>query len=76
MLLYAAAHQGVSGHRSKKATLQRLKQQVFWTTMANDVAHWQDHCLQCIKLTDGSSIPRPLGTSLIGSGAPGGGIDA
>ena len=65
LLLYAAAHQGFSGHRGRGATLMRLQEKVFWTTMKVDVADWQDHCLQCIKLTDGSSIPRPLGTSLV-----------
>lgn len=33
--------------------------------MEDDVSRWQDSCLQCIKLTDGTSIPRPLGTSLV-----------
>ena len=65
VLLYAAAHQGVSGHRRKKATLQRLQKVVFWTKMEEDVGRWQDSCLQCIKLADGTSIPRPLGTSLV-----------
>ena len=64
-LLYAAAHQGISGHRGKKATLQRLRQHVFWNNMDKDVEAWRQQCLQCIKLSDGSSIPRPLGTTLI-----------
>ena len=33
--------------------------------MAKDVERWRSQCLQCIKLTDGSSIPRPFGTSLV-----------
>ena len=37
LLLYAAAHQGFSGHRGRKATMKRLKAKVFWSTMAADV---------------------------------------
>ena len=70
LLLYAAAHQGVSGHRGRKTTLGRLEGHFFWTTMVKDVEKWSRQCLQCIKLTDGSSIPRPLGTSLVAE-APG-----
>ena len=69
-LLYAAAHQGVSGHRGRQTTLNQLEGRVFWSTMVKDVGRWRSQCLQCIKLTDGSSVPRPLGTSLVAE-APG-----
>ena len=60
LLMYAAAHQGISGHRGKQATIKRLKRHVKWSTLSQDVNRWQDNCLRCIKLRDGSSVPRPL----------------
>ena len=69
-LLYAVAHQGVSGHRGQQTTLRQLEGRVFWSSMVKDVERWRCNCLQCIKLTDGSSVPRPLGTSLVAE-APG-----
>ena len=33
--------------------------------MDADVRDWHGHCLQCIKLGDGSTVPRPLGETLI-----------
>ena len=64
-LMYAAAHQGIAGHRGREATLKRVKEAVFWTTMTKDVCAWHDDCLQCIKLCDGSVVPRPLGETLV-----------
>ena len=64
-LLYAAAHQGLAGHRGRETTLKRVKREVFWSTMDQDIRRWHADCLQCLKLSDGSSIPRPDGTTLI-----------
>ena len=33
--------------------------------MKTDVARWRKGCLQCIKLTEGEIVPRPLGSQLI-----------
>lgn len=33
--------------------------------MGADVRDWHAHCLQCIKLSDGSTVPRPLGETLV-----------
>ena len=64
-LLYAVAHQGASGHRGREATLKALTDAVFWSSMNADVRDWHGHCLQCIKLSDGNMIPRPLGETLV-----------
>ena len=64
-LLYAAAHQGIAGHRGREATLKRVKRDVFWSSVDKDVRQWHGNCLQCLKLSDGSSIPRPDGTTLV-----------
>ena len=64
-LLYAAAHQGISGHRGRETTLKRVKRDAFWKTVDDDVRRWHADCLQCIKLSDGATIPRPIGTSLV-----------
>lgn len=63
--LYATAHQSISGHRGKSATMALLKQRVWWNTMEEDVATWRNQCVQCIKCRDGSVVPRPLGIQLL-----------
>ena len=63
--LYVLAHQGISGHRGKDATLKRLAEEVFWPGMEDDVSHWRKHCLQCLKMTNGEFVARPLGTQLV-----------
>ena len=63
--MYALAHQGMSGHRGKDATVEILSQNVFWENMERDVATWRAQCLQCLKLAQGGWIPRPLGLQLI-----------
>ena len=45
-LLYTLAHQGLSGHRGATVTTPILSEEVFWTTMAADVAKWRSLCLQ------------------------------
>ena len=65
LLMYAAAHQGMSGHRGREATLDKLKGAVVWGSMNADAREWHGHCLQCIKLSDGSSVPRPMGETLV-----------
>ena len=62
---YALAHQGISGHRGKEATLKILDTYVFWEGMEEDVAAWRKTCLHCLKLATGEMVPRPLGTQLI-----------
>ena len=65
-LLYAVAHQGVSGHRGREVTLQHLlRGRVRWTNMREDVERWRKCCLQCIKNAKGDTVPRPLGTQLV-----------
>lgn len=64
-LLYAAAHQGVSGHRGREVTLNHLRGRVRWTNMRHNVEKWRKSCLQCIKNAKGDTVPRPLGTQLI-----------
>ena len=60
--MYALAHQGLSGHRSKEAT---LRQNVLWGLMEKDVGQWRSQCLHCLKLATGEMVPRPLWTQLI-----------
>ena len=62
---YALAHQGISGHRGKEATLKILRTYVFWEGMETDVANWRATCLHCLKLATGEMVPRPLGSQLI-----------
>ena len=64
-MLYAVAHQGMQGHRGQKVTLAVLQTKFFWTDMKEDVARWSKACLQCIKLSNGEFVPRPLGSQLI-----------
>ena len=65
-LLYALAHQGLSGHRGATVTTAILSEEVFWSTMAADVAKWRSLCLQCLKNAQGDLlVPRPLGSSLV-----------
>ena len=63
--LYAVAHQGVSGHRGLKVTLEILQRRFFWAGMERDVASYRKGCLQCLKLAEGDMIPRPMGSQLI-----------
>ena len=45
-LLYAVAHQGVSGHRGREVTMKLLQGRVRWTHMERDVRAWRQGCLQ------------------------------
>ena len=63
--LYAIAHQGISGHRGKKVTLALLETHFTWDSIAEDVARYRRGCLQCLKLTEGKIVPRPLASQLI-----------
>ncbi len=62
---YATAHQAASGHRGAKATLNLLEGRVWWPTMRKDVEKWRGHCVQCLKLQDGTVVPRPKGVQLV-----------
>ena len=62
---YALAHQGISGHRGKEATLKILRTYVFWDGMEDDVEAWRATCLHCLKLASGTIVPRPLGSQLV-----------
>ena len=64
-MLYAVAHQGMQGHRGLQVTLAVLESKFIWTGMKDDVSKWRKGCLQCIKLTEGEIVPRPLGSQLI-----------
>ena len=64
-MLYAVAHQGMQGHRGQKVTLAVLQAKFFWTDMKDDVTRWSKACLQCIKLSNGEFVLRPLGSQLI-----------
>ena len=64
-IVYALTHQGLAGHRGHKATLSNLAAQFFWEDMDKEVDGWRKTCLQCIKLTTGDMVPRPLGSQLM-----------
>lgn len=65
-MLYALAHQGLSGHRGATVTTAILSEEVYWTTMSDDVAKWRSHCLQCLKNAEGELlVPRPMGSSIV-----------
>ena len=64
-VLYALAHQGLAGHRGQKATMVNLTSRFVWTNMKTEAEAWRQDCLQCIKLFNGETIPRPLGSQLI-----------
>ena len=42
---------------------KRVKREAFWTDMDADVCRWQSR--RCLKLSDGSTIPRPDGTTTL-----------
>ena len=62
---YALAHQGIAGHRGRKATMDILASRFFWTDMEKEAECWRDECLHCIKLASGDMVPRPLGSQLL-----------
>ena len=64
-MLYAVAHQGMQGHRGQQVTLAVLQSKFFWSNMKEDVGRWRKGCLQCLKLSEGEMVPRPLGSQLI-----------
>ena len=63
--LYALAHQGISGHRGRDATMARLEAEVRWDGMRKDVEAWRKLCLQCLKLAEGDVVPRPLASQIL-----------
>ena len=63
--LYALAHQGISGHRGRDATMTRLEAEVKWDGMRKDVEAWRKLCLQCLKLAEGEVVPRPLASQIL-----------
>ena len=62
--IFCVAHQGPGGHRGADATWKAINKFCFWSSMKKDVKTWRGSCLQCVKLSDGSMIPRPLGVQL------------
>ena len=64
-ILYALAHQGLAGHRGRGATIRNLTRQFTWDNLEEEVKQWRNQCLQCIKLYNGDTIPRPLGSQLL-----------
>ena len=58
-------HQGPNGDRGQKGTLMYLEPHFLWNNMENDVEKRRMQCLQCIKVADGTKVPRPLGTQLL-----------
>ena len=63
--LFAAAHQGPSGHRGVQTTMAILGKFCSWKNMANDIETFRKQCLQCIHLMDGTTVTRPLGEQLV-----------
>ena len=48
--LFLQCHVSVLGaHRNGKKTCQLLARQVWWQTMKDDVQHWWENCLACIR---------------------------
>ena len=64
-VLYSVAHQGASGHRGRRVTVKTLKDFCAWKNVEDAVKKYRRNCLQCIKLMDGTTVPRPLGTQLV-----------
>ena len=57
-------HQGINGHRGRDATLgaAMIKPYYEWKNMEKEV---EERRLLCIKLENGDTVPRPMGTQLI-----------
>ena len=46
-------------------TVKTLKDFCAWKNVEDAVKKYRRNCLQCIKLMDGTTVPRPLGTQLV-----------
>ena len=55
-----------SGHLGYPATLQLLKERVYWVDMAEDLRAICSSCLYCLPMRKGYRIPRPLGEACHG----------
>ena len=67
----AVAHQGTHGHHTPTETLDRAKEEFHWEGMADTLtSSWCRKCLQCIKLSKGPRIPRPMGHQLVATHSP------
>ena len=64
-VLFAAAHQGINGHRGKEGTLQTMVPLLDWPNMEREMEQRRAQCISCIKVANGDRIPRPLGTQLL-----------
>ena len=61
------AHTGPSGHRGVRPSLTLLRQQFFWSTMAEDVKTFIASCIHCLSTVGGEKIPRPFGPAVHGT---------
>ena len=64
--IIAVAHQGPSGHRMAATTCDAVESLFSFSDMRRDVAAQVQNCLQCIKNAAGTSVPRPLGATVLG----------
>ena len=62
------AHAGSAGHRGIDATYQRICERFVWDGMKELVRGFVMACLICVKLSDRSVVPRPMGHQIQGSG--------
>ena len=62
--LCIVAHCGAAGHRGFDATLQALKEIVWWETIMEDVTRFLKDCYHCIVTNGPFRVPRPLGEAV------------